>query len=74
MEKLWLELFGDNPILKDVSPYVVIGIIILIMFIYKLRNPRTSTGLMMQILGVIIGVIIMYCIVWYTRATLVVEL
>ncbi len=57
---IWESSFCDK-----YSPYVVIALLFIMFLFVKNQLKELSSELFIKVLGLIIGVIIFYCIVWY---------
>ena len=60
-----VRLFRQTQLFARQSPFLVIAIVVGIIFLLRLKFRRTSTDLIIQVLAMIIGVLVLYGILWY---------
>ncbi len=61
----FFNMIWNSSFFAEYSPYVIIGIVIVMFLLIKSITKKMSFELFLKILGLIVGIIIFYCIIWY---------
>lgn len=71
MKEIFDTIWND-PFCRTYAPYIIIAFVLGIVLLFKLGDRRQRDyGLIIKIIGFIIGIIIVYCIIWYWNQTTV---
>ena len=68
-----IKMLKHSEFCRQNSSFIIIAIILGIAFLLSLKFRRTSIDLIIKVLAVIIGILVMYGIIWYMNQVSVVE-
>ncbi len=61
----FIKMLIKSEFCREYSPFIIIAIVVGLAFLLRLKFHRTPIDLLIKILGMVIGVLILYGIVWY---------